>query len=98
ANKGIHKAFENALQMPVFVPPHHDMMGAVGAAILALEKTDKEKKGTKFKGFSVSSSDFQSHSFICNGCSNQCEVVSVMENQTPIGFFGDRCEKWKQTV
>lgn len=95
ANRGIHKAFEGALQMPVLVPQHHDMMGAIGAAILAREKVQMEKGKTRFKGFDVSSSDFQSRSFICNGCANRCEVVSVLENQKAIGFFGDRCEKYK---
>jgi predicted CoA-substrate-specific enzyme activase len=95
ANKGIHKAFENALQIPVFIPLHHDMMGAIGAAILAREKMQQEKGKTRFKGFAVSSSDFQSRSFICNGCANCCEVVCVLENEKAIGFFGDRCEKYK---
>lgn len=96
ANRGIHKAFENALQMPVYIPPNHDVMGAVGAAILAREKTMNTQGKTRFKGFSVSCSDFQSRSFICSGCPNQCDVVSVLENQKAIGFFGDRCGKYNQ--
>lgn len=95
ANRGIHRAFENALQMPVFVPQHHEVMGAIGAAFLAREKIQQDKTKTRFKGFSVSSAEFQSKSFICNGCPNCCEVVTVLENQKPIGFFGDRCEKYR---
>lgn len=95
ANRGIHRAFENALQLPVFIPQHHEVMGAIGAALLAREKIQQDKSKTRFKGFLVSSSDFQSKSFICNGCPNCCEVVTVLENQQPIGFFGDRCEKYR---
>jgi len=51
ANKGIRHAFEKALNMPVIVPEHYDVMGAVGAAILAREKVSREKTRTKFKGF-----------------------------------------------
>jgi len=98
ANKGIHRAFENALNMPVLVPEHYDVMGAVGAAILAREKVSRERSKTAFKGFSVSESIFQSRSFVCNGCPNQCEVVSVIENQQPVGYFGDRCGKYNQYV
>ena len=98
ANRGIHRAFETALQMPITIPQHHEVMGAIGAAILAREKIQQEDRTTKFKGFSVSTSAFQSKSFICNGCTNQCEVVSVMENQKAVGFFGDRCEKWRNKV
>lgn len=98
ANKGIHKAFERELQLQVSIPEHHDVMGAIGAAFLAKEKIEREKGKTRFKGFSVSSSDFESKSFICNGCTNRCEVVSVLENTKPIGFFGDRCGKYNEAA
>ncbi|AGC69668.1 activator of (R)-2-hydroxyglutaryl-CoA dehydratase HgdC [Thermoclostridium stercorarium subsp. stercorarium DSM 8532] len=98
ANKGIHRAFESALNMQVIVPEHYDVMGALGAAILAREKVGREKSRTKFKGFSVSVSDFKSESFVCSGCSNQCEVVSVLENHNPIGYFGDRCGKYNRST
>jgi len=94
ANRGIRHAFEKALNMPVIVPEHYDVMGALGAAILAREKVRKEKLKTKFKGFSVSGSSFKSSSFECSGCSNRCEVVTVLENQQPVGYFGDRCGKY----
>ena len=35
ANTGIRKALESALGMEVEVPDHYDVMGAVGAAVLA---------------------------------------------------------------
>ncbi len=98
ANKGIHKAFENTLDLPVTIPAHYDVMGAIGAAILAREKLSREKMKTNFKGFAVSKAEFISRSFICNGCSNQCEVVSVLENQKAVGFFGDRCGKYTETI
>lgn len=96
ANKGIHRSFEKALQFPISVPPHHDVMGAIGAAILAREKTEQNKRKTKFKGFSIADAKFQSRSFICGGCPNQCEIVSVLENQNEIGYFGDRCGKYSE--
>lgn len=98
ANKGIHRAFEKALNMPVLIPEHFDVMGAVGAAILAREKVLRNNAETNFKGFSISASSFKSKSFICSNCPNQCEVVSVLENQQPVGFFGDRCGKYNQVV
>ncbi len=97
ANKGIHRAFENTLQLPVSIPPHHDVMGAIGAAVLAYEKMEPEKMTSNFKGFSISNGEFQSQSFICSGCPNQCEIVSVLENQKKIGYFGDRCGKYSET-
>lgn len=98
ANSGIHRAFEKALNMPVIVPEHYDVMGGVGAAILSKEKIMNSNTRTRFKGFSTSASKFNSKSFVCNGCSNECEVVSVLENQQPIGYFGDRCGKYNQVI
>lgn len=94
ANIGIKTAFEKALGYEVFVPQHYNMMGAIGAAILA--KTSVEKTGkSNFKGLSLADSSFQSKSFECNGCSNNCEVVKIQENNIPVGCFGDRCGKWQ---
>jgi predicted CoA-substrate-specific enzyme activase len=97
ANKGIKAAFENALGFEIFVPEHYNMMGAIGAAVIA--KTAVEKAGkTNFKGFSIAESKFVSKSFECEGCSNRCEVVKIHENDSAIGCFGDRCGKWSSKI
>ncbi|MFZ7121730.1 MAG: acyl-CoA dehydratase activase [Eubacteriaceae bacterium] len=94
ANRGIKSSLEKALNMEVFVPEHYNVMGAIGAAILASEKI-KEK--TKFNGFNISKSQFNSTSFECKGCSNCCEVVTIMQDdEIIIGRFGDKCGKWSE--
>ncbi|HZK27890.1 MAG TPA: acyl-CoA dehydratase activase [Thermoclostridium sp.] len=98
ANNGIHSAFEKSLNMPVKIPENFDVMGAVGAAMLSREKVINSNTKTRFKGFSTSASEFNSKSFVCNGCSNECEVVSILENQNAIGYFGDRCGKYNQIL
>lgn len=93
ANKGIVKAFENAIQKQVFVPEYYNVMGAIGAAILAKEVTDKKGK-TNFRGFNIAESKFVSKNFECQGCSNKCEVVKIEDNNEVVGCFGDRCGKY----
>lgn len=93
ANKGMKKAFENALGFEVFVPENYNMMGAIGAAIIAKHTAAKNGK-TCFKGFDTADSSFSSKSFECEGCSNKCEVVMINENERAIGYFGDRCGRW----
>jgi predicted CoA-substrate-specific enzyme activase len=93
ANKGIKAAFEDSLGIKVVVPEHYNMMGAIGAAIIAKEKVEKVGR-TNFKGFDLAESIFLSTSFECEGCSNGCEVVKIQENESTIGCFGDRCGKW----
>jgi predicted CoA-substrate-specific enzyme activase len=97
ANKGMKTAFENVLGFEVVVPEHYNMMGAIGAALIA--RTEVERTGrTNFKGFNLADSSFITDSFDCEGCSNKCEVIRINENENPIGCFGDRCGKWSSNI
>lgn len=93
ANKGMKAAFERALGFEVIVPEHFNMMGAIGAAVLAKDAVTKTGR-TGFKGFSLARKKFESRGFECEGCSNRCEVARIYEDGTEIGCFGDRCGKW----
>lgn len=97
ANKGMKAAFEEALGVEIFVPEHYNMMGAIGAALIAKAKTEKSG-ATSFRGFDLADSVFLSTSFECQGCSNGCEVVKIQENQNTLGCFGDRCGKWSNKL
>jgi hypothetical protein len=72
-------------------------MGAVGSAILAKEYYEKGNK-TKFLGFNIADLSFNTKTIDCSGCSNRCEVVEMLRENKPIGFFGDRCGKWSEKV
>lgn len=93
ANKGMKASFEKALGCEVYIPEHYNVMGAIGAAIIAKETVDKTGT-TNFKGFDIANSNFISNSFECEGCSNRCEVVRIKNEDTLVGCFGDRCGKW----
>lgn len=93
ANKGMQRAFQEALQMDILVPPHFNVMGAVGAALLAKEAV-QDNRPTVFRGFEVTDMEYQPRSFECSGCANQCEIVEIRMNGEVIGRWGDRCGKW----
>ena len=97
ANKGMKTAFENALGFEIFVPEHYNMMGAIGAAIIA-KTAVKKARHTNFRGFELADSNIVSRSFECEGCANKCEVVKIFENNNVIGYFGDRCGKWSNKL
>ena len=97
ANRGMKDAFENALGFEIFVPENYDMMGAIGAAIIAREAV-KKTEHTNFRGFELANSSIVSRSFECSGCANKCEVVKILENNSIIGYFADRCGKWSNKV
>ncbi|MTI94834.1 MAG: 2-hydroxyglutaryl-CoA dehydratase [Firmicutes bacterium] len=92
ANKGIKKAFEDALGVEVMVPQHHGVMGAVGSALLA--RAHVADKPSRFLGFGISELEYASRSFECADCPNNCEVVELTCDQEVVARWGDKCGKW----
>ncbi|HHL39283.1 MAG TPA: CoA activase [Deltaproteobacteria bacterium] len=93
ANLGVVAAFEKVTGKPIIVPEHHDVTGAIGAAILAMEEKDPAAP-TRFKGFDLSKKKYSLESFECTDCSNVCEIRKVvMEGEEPL-YYGGRCEKY----
>ncbi len=98
ANLGIRKAFEEILGYPLIIPEHYDVMGALGAAILAKEEIIAQKRPTHFKGLEIIHSPITTESFDCNGCSNQCEVVELKQDDICLACLGDKCGKWSNRI
>lgn len=93
-NKAVVAAFEKLLGKKVTVPPHHDVTGAIGAAILAKEKVAEPGFRTSFKGFDLHKRRYKIETFTCDSCSNQCEIHKVeIEGEQPL-YYGSRCEKY----
>jgi predicted CoA-substrate-specific enzyme activase len=93
ANIGIVAAFEKQLKKTLIIPQHHDVMGAIGAAILA-RRAVKTGAKTVFAGFSCASREYVTKSIECSGCSNCCEVIEISYSGTIAARFGDKCGKW----
>jgi sugar (pentulose or hexulose) kinase len=95
ANAGMVRAFEEVLSLGVLVPAHYEVMGAIGAAMLAHEYMSRNGKDTSFKGFDASQVDFATRSFECQGCPNLCEVVEIRVDRQVLARWGGRCDKWE---
>ncbi len=97
ANAGIRRAFEETLGMQVEVPPHANVMGAYGAALIARRRNNGYTQPSCMKPVGeILDSDFATRSFICHNCNNHCEVVVFKENGKPVGFLGGRCGRWAE--
>ncbi len=91
-NMAVVAAFEKILDKKITVPPHNDVIGAIGVAILAKENC--KDTPSRFKGFDFSKRKYSLKSFICKKCPNRCEVKMVkIENEKPL-FYGSRCERY----
>jgi predicted CoA-substrate-specific enzyme activase len=94
-NRAVVAAFEAVTGKEITVPPHFDVTGAIGAAILA-EKSMNGKHQTKFKGFGIRNIPYEQSMFVCQGCANHCEIRKVkIEGEARSLFYGGRCEKYE---
>lgn len=94
-NKGIIRAFEDSLGTEVIVPPHHEMMGAIGMALLAREERSDNGKAIAFRGFEVGDVSYRTSSFECKACSKLCEVAQLLQNDQVVACWGGRCDLWE---
>lgn len=97
-NKGIVRAFELELKTKVIVPPHHEVMGAIGAALLALEEMEGSSRDSAFKGLSVAEIKYETSSFECKACPNLCEIAQVSEKGKVLARWGGRCDLWERNT
>lgn len=107
SNIGMVKAFEEALNLKVTVPDNHQTMGAIGAGLLAMENYQYTRTETKFKGWEVGDFKFSSLTHECNACSNNCEIITIVQGELDnsvksskdikgniVARWGGTCGKW----
>jgi len=95
ANRGVVAAFEKVTGKDIFVPEHHEVTGAIGAAILALAHQKATGAATtNFRGFDLSERKYSIRPFECRDCANNCEIKEVViEGEEPL-YYGSRCDKY----
>jgi predicted CoA-substrate-specific enzyme activase len=96
-NRGMVRAFKEALETEdVIVPPHHEAMGAIGAALLASEEMQAKGSKTLFRGFEVSDAEYTTSPFECRACPNLCEIAQISLDGQVIARCGGRCDMWER--
>lgn len=90
-NDAVLRSMELLLKKNVIRPDIAGLMGAYGAAILALESG--QKQSTILPAEELESFSVQTKSFRCHGCGNACQVT--VQNFPDGGryFTGNRCER-----
>jgi len=97
-NQAIVKALQEELEAEVIVPPHHEVMGAIGAALLVHEELDSNNKSSGFKGFGVSEVEYHTSSFECKACPNLCEIAQLALDGQVLARWGGRCDLWERVL
>ena len=95
-NQGIARALREELGTEIIVLPHHEVMGAIGAALLVHAGMTRSDNGSQFKGFSVSEIKYHTSSFECKSCPNCCEIAQISINGRALARWGGRCDIWDE--
>ncbi len=92
SNAGVRRALEEQLGMEVRLPKHHEVMGAIGAALIAGEEAGNEK--SHFRGRRIGEMSLSVKTFICMDCPITCEIAEIYDGSVLMGRWGGRCERW----
>ncbi|MBT3244716.1 MAG: CoA activase [Bacteroidetes bacterium] len=93
-NGAIVAAFEKLTGQKIHIPPHFDITGAIGAAMLARDRMRSGQK-SRFRGFEVSEIPYNTNKFVCEECSNQCEIRQVSISGFKPLFYGGICDRYE---
>lgn len=89
-NDAVAAAFAQILNREIIVPPYNGVVGAVGAALLAWEKADRLRAGTRFRGWDLGNIDYRIREFTCQACENRCDMQEFRVDGEKT-YWGDQC-------
>ena len=92
-NRAVVAAFEKRVGRPIHVPEHAHVSGAIGAALLAMERPPEK---TRFQGFSLNPEALAMESFHCKRCTNACLIQAIKQEGGGRVFLGSRCERFSR--
>ncbi|MDR2734264.1 MAG: acyl-CoA dehydratase activase [Spirochaetota bacterium] len=96
SNRAVTAAFRAITGKEVSVPPHNDVTGAIGMAVIAAELYQKKPFATSFIGLSAGDLAYSVNTFICRSCANTCEIREVRRQGGKPFYYGHRCERYDQ--
>jgi predicted CoA-substrate-specific enzyme activase len=94
-NQSVGAAFESLLGQSVTTPQHHNVMGAVGAALAA-----KAGKGasSRFAGFHLKDRPYAVKTFECPKCPNRCRIHGIYIEDRLTSYYGSLCGRYDQSA
>jgi predicted CoA-substrate-specific enzyme activase len=89
-NDAVAAAFSQILGKQIIVPPHNGVIGAIGMALIAHERMKDSGQPSRFRGYDLRRVDFTTREFVCQACSNFCDMKEFnIEGQRT--YWGDKC-------
>ena len=93
-NKSVVAAFENILGKKIAVPQNHNVTGAIGAALIAMERRHGDGE-SNFVGFDLTGREYEVKSFECQHCPNHCDIKKISIGGEFRSFYGGICDRYE---
>jgi predicted CoA-substrate-specific enzyme activase len=93
-NNSVVAAFENILGKKIMVPENHNVTGAIGAALIAMERRHEDAK-SNFVGFDLTDREYEVKSFECQHCPNHCDIKKISIGGQFKSFYGGICDRYE---
>ncbi|KPK14623.1 MAG: hypothetical protein AMK69_28340, partial [Nitrospira bacterium SG8_3] len=93
ANQSVAAAFENILGKPLITVEHHNVTGALGAALAA---RDGELTVSRFAGFHLKDRPYEVKTFECQKCPNVCRVHQIYIEGRLRSYHGSVCGRYER--
>lgn len=87
-NTDIIRILKKLIGKNIIVDENSHLMGALGAAVLALNSSVEKEFN-----FNLKSVKFETKEIECKKCNNKCEIICICKDDKIIDFWGNRCDK-----
>lgn len=95
ANQSVAAAFENILGKPLVTSEHHNVTGALGAALAAM---DNRPASPSFAGFYLKDRPYEVKIFECRKCPNLCRVHQIYVDGRLRSYYGSLCGRYEKVA
>ena len=92
-NNGVVESFKSKLNKDIHVDKDSHLLGALGIALIAKSESRGERISLNIKDI-----EYRIREKECKGCSNNCEVVYIYEDEELLDTIGNRCENCKNNI
>jgi predicted CoA-substrate-specific enzyme activase len=94
SNESVVAAFQNILGKKITVPQNHNVTGAIGAALIAMDRRYGNGKSS-FVGFDLTDREYEVKSFECQHCPNHCDIKKISIGGEFKSFYGGICDRYE---
>ena len=98
SNRSVVAAFESILARKVTVPENSNITGAVGVALIVLERRKYAAEESHFAGFDLRDRQYAVETFECSHCPNRCQIRRVSVGGRFRSFYGGICDRYEGAV